>query len=170
MSAVLRQTALNGTKIVSRALPLQAAVQVSSNLTATAATTSLPPLQRSFQTSTILSTEQHEKAAENLVNRDSLNPSRSEYSESGTDDEVASHDASFDPSNTSPEGEVEAAGQESEARGKTSNPLDASPGNHEFNKSRDPTEGGAERGADRAPSARGWTRKRKPVNEEKSQQ
>jgi hypothetical protein len=170
MSALLRQTALNSTKIVTRALPLQAAVQVSSNLTTTAAGTALPPLQRSFQTSTVFATEQHEKDAEGLVKRDTLNPSRSENSESGTDDEVASHDASFDPSNTSPEGEMKAAGQESAARGKTSNPLDASPGNQEFNKSRDPTEGGAQRGVDREPSARGWTRKRKIVNEEKSQQ
>jgi hypothetical protein len=166
MNSALRQTAVNSTKVLTRALPLQATIQVSQQ---TVSTTTLPSLQRTFQTSTFVQAEQHEKDADKLIDRNSLNPSRGEYSKSGTDDEVASHDASFDPSNTSPESEMDAVGRESEQSGKTSNPLDVSPGNKESSKARDPSEGGPERGADREPSARGWTRKRKEVNTGKGQ-
>ncbi|KAL1970069.1 hypothetical protein VTN77DRAFT_6474 [Rasamsonia byssochlamydoides] len=159
-AAALRQTALNGGKVIRQALPLQAAVQVSQSATDTI----LPPSQRTFQTSsTVLDTEQHEKDVEGLIDRNTLNPARSEYSKSGTDDEVASHDVSFDPDTTSPKGQVDAAGRESQRRGHTSNPLDISPGNQEVSKTRDPTEGAPEHGVEKGPSARGWTRKRKPV-------
>jgi hypothetical protein len=59
---------------------------------------------------------------------------------------------------------MEATAKESSQRNKQSNPLDVSPANKEVNKAREPSEDKAERGAERPPSARGWTRKNKPVN------
>jgi hypothetical protein len=115
-------------------------------------------------TSAILSTERHNGDSDTLLNRHSLNPSRGENSQSGTDNEVASHDAPFDPSNTAPEAEMEATARESSQRNKQSNPLDVSPANADVNKARDPSEDKAERGVERPPSARGRTRKNKPVN------
>lgn len=94
-----------------------------------------------------------------------MRPERSENAQSGTDAEVASHDAAFDPKETSPEKEVAKSREESQSRGKTSNPLDVSPGNKDSSKARHPTEGGAEHGAPKDRSTRGWTRKGKEVNQ-----
>jgi len=167
MNTALRQTAVKGSKVISRALPLQTAIKVSQP---TPTVTTLSVSQRTFQTSTVLDTEHHEKDVEGLIDRQTLNPSRSEYSKSGTDDEVASHDVSFDPSKTEPACEVNAMGRESQKRGNTSNPLDMSPGNRDVSNARDPTEGGAQHGVKEGHSARGWTRKRKPVNTGEGQQ
>uniref|UniRef100_A0A093Y736 Uncharacterized protein n=1 Tax=Talaromyces marneffei PM1 TaxID=1077442 RepID=A0A093Y736_TALMA len=71
------------------------------------------PSRRNLQTTSNLWAPQHEQDAARLINRDALNPSRSEGTGSGTDDEVASHYSSFDPKNTAPESEIEAAGRES---------------------------------------------------------
>lgn len=132
-------------------------------------TTQIVQTRRNIQTTPpTFWTAQHEQtAADRLVNRESLNPARAEGTSSGTDDEVASHDASFDPRNTAPESELEATGHESEAQQKTSNPLDVSAGNKEVNKTRDPAQDPPESGADRLASVKGWTRKGKQVNQDK---
>ncbi|KAL1986569.1 hypothetical protein VTN96DRAFT_6147 [Rasamsonia emersonii] len=173
MNSALRQTAINGSKVIRRSsLLLQTAVQVAQPNNPPSATTTATlhhhqhhPLERAFHTSTpVRDTEHHEKDVGGLIDRNTLNPLRSEYSKSGTDDEVATHQVAFDPDNTAPEDEVDAAGHESRRRGNTSNPLDVSPGNQEVSKARDPMEGGAEHGVEKGPSAQGWTRKRRPVN------
>lgn len=115
-------------------------------------------------TSATRSTERHNGDWDTLLNRHSLNPSRVENSQSGTDNEVASHDAPFDPSNTAPEAEMEATARESLQRNKQSNPLDVSPANRDVNKPREPSEDKAERGVEKPPSTRGKPRKNKPVN------
>lgn len=160
MHSALRSSMLinNAEVLLKRALP-------NPNLTVT---TQIVQTRRNIQTTPpTFWTTQHEHTADRLVNRESLNPSRAEGTSSGTDDEVASHDASFDPHNTAPESELEAAGQESEAKQKTSNPLDVSAGNKEVNKTRDPAQDPPESGADRLASAKGWTRKGKQVNQDK---
>ncbi|KAH8704901.1 hypothetical protein BGW36DRAFT_421486 [Talaromyces proteolyticus] len=128
---------------------------------------SVSPWQRSYSKSSMMWTGKHNQNADNLLDRSALNPNRGENSQSGTDNEVASHDAPFDPSNTSPESEMEATANESRQRNKTNNPLDISPANKDINQTGDSSKEPADRGADRLPSARGWTRKNKPVNEEK---
>lgn len=119
--------------------------------------------QRTLQTAPTLLTNHNTNNGTD--SRESLNPSRAEGTGSGTDDEVASHDASFDPHNTEPESEVEATGRESAERNKKSNPLDVSPGNKNVNKTRDPSQDPPDSGVEKPPSARGWTRKHKSVNE-----
>lgn len=49
------------------------------------------------------------------MDKDSLKPEASEYSKSGSDDQASAkaEDTAFDPSNTSPEGQHDAAGAES---------------------------------------------------------
>ncbi|EED23417.1 conserved hypothetical protein [Talaromyces stipitatus ATCC 10500] len=165
MHSALRQKALlnNAELVLKRALPNQ---NVTITYATTAASQLAPPSRRNIQTTSMLWTAQHEQNADRLISRESLNPSRAESTGTGTDDEVASHDASFDPHNTAPESEIEATGRESEARKDTSNPLDVSPGNIEVNKTRDPSKDPPESGADRPASSRGWTRKSKPEVED----
>ncbi|KAJ5273747.1 hypothetical protein N7478_008872 [Penicillium angulare] len=81
--------------------------------------------------------------------REKLNPERSEVTKSGTDSEVAHHPSAYDPHNTSPESELEAAGQEKHAEGKEGNPLNMSPANSDVSAWRRPTEGGPDRNADK---------------------
>ena len=165
MQTTLRQTArLSNVKLlVERGLTNQ--TSIASHVQT--AGSQLIQSRRNIQTTPSLWTAQHEQIADRLINRDSLNPSRAEGTGTGTDDEVASHDSSFDPKNTAPESELEAVGRESEARKDTSNPLDVSPGNREVNKTRDPSQDPPESGADRPASAKGWTRKGKAVNQDK---
>jgi len=118
-----------------------------------------------FSSTVVAATEQHERDADELIDRSELRPERSENVGSGTDSEVASHDVAFDPKETAPENEAASSQKESQQRGKTSNPLDVSPANKETSKPRNPTEGGAEHGAPRDRSAQGWTRKGKEVNQ-----
>ncbi|KAF2202935.1 hypothetical protein GQ43DRAFT_439297 [Delitschia confertaspora ATCC 74209] len=93
------------------------------------------PFTRPLSNTTILS------ARKNTQDKDSLDPSRSEYSQSGTDDAAtATTDAAFNPNKTSPESEKAAADKES---GRNTSPLDVSPGNPEVSKARDPQEGGS---------------------------
>ncbi|OKL55740.1 hypothetical protein UA08_08977 [Talaromyces atroroseus] len=173
MSASLRQTALNSAGLLRRALPNQNAIStISSTRTHSLQLQLQLQLQqcrcRNLQTTSKLWTESHGiDANDRLGKRDTLNPSRAEGTQTGTDDEVASHGASFDPSNTKPESEVEAAGRESAERNKTSNPLDVSPGNREVNSTRDSSKDPPESGVEKPQSARGWTRKSKPVNQTK---
>jgi len=119
----------------------------------------VPP---SAHTTTFRSTtKHHQQNAEGLANRTTLNPEHNEQTESGTDDEVANHSASFDPSKTDPECAAKATKRESQQRGKPGSPLDTSPANRDVSKPRDPAEGGAERNAAKERSAKGWTRKQK---------
>jgi hypothetical protein len=86
--------------------------------------------------------------------RCSINTERSEYTNSGTDNEVASQRLAFDPTNIDPEREQEASGLEVQQAGDVGNPLEVSPANREVSRTLDPMEGGAQRGMDRGPSMR----------------
>lgn len=106
---------------------------------------------------------------ETSQDRTALQPERSEGTLSGTDSEVAAHPSAYDPGKTSPESEIAAAEEESKEEGKTSNPLNMSAANQNVNRARDLKEGGADRNAAKAgPSSRGWTRKHRVVNEDKT--
>ncbi|GAD97493.1 conserved hypothetical protein [Paecilomyces variotii No. 5] len=126
----------------------------------TAEFTTLPRATRSFGTRSTLFAEPGQKS----IDRNELKPERNEYSKSGTDNEVAGHPSAFDPTKTSPESEMEATGEETAREGKSSNPLNVSPGNQEVSKARDPKEGGADASTTRSASSRGAPRKNKPVN------
>ncbi|KAJ9224521.1 hypothetical protein DTO021C3_815 [Paecilomyces variotii] len=115
---------------------------------------------RSFGTRSTLFAESSQKS----IDRNELKPERSEYSKSGTDDEVAGHPSAFDPSKTSPESEVQASCEETRQEGKSSNPLNVSPGNKDVSQARDPTEGGADASTPHSPSSRGAPPKNKQVN------
>ena len=86
--------------------------------------------------------------------RSSINTERSEYTNSGTDNEVASQHSAFDPTNIDPDMEAEASGMEVLQDGNEGNPLEVSPANREVSRAFDPMEGGAQRGVDRGPSLR----------------
>lgn len=73
------------------------------------------------------------------MDKDSLNPSSSEYAKSGTDDAAAGSDAAFNPDKTSPEEAEKTAEKESGG-----NSLNVSPGNQEVSKPRGDEEGGAQ--------------------------
>ncbi|BCR92788.1 uncharacterized protein ACHE_80688A [Aspergillus chevalieri] len=96
--------------------------------------------------------------------RTALDPKRNEGTKSGTDSEVAQHRAAYDPSQTSPESEMQEMGEETKQEGVPANPLDVSGANQEVNRSRDPREGMADRNADReGHSTRGVTPKNREV-------
>jgi len=67
--------------------------------------------------------------------KDSIDPSPTEYSKSGTDADSAHKSSAFDPSQTKPE---------TEKNSSEGSDLDVSPANPEVSKQRDQTEGGAE--------------------------
>lgn len=93
-----------------------------------------------------------------------LNPEQHETCKWGTDDAVASHQSSYDPSMTAPEIEYTAEEEEFQLEGQDHSPLYISPANREVSELLDPMVGGAVHCADRlGPSARGWTRKHKVV-------
>ncbi|KAJ5090062.1 hypothetical protein N7532_008746 [Penicillium argentinense] len=97
------------------------------------------------------------------IDREALNPQRSEVSKSGTDDEIAHHDSAFDPSNTAPESELAATEKESKSGKKGT--LNMSPANKDVNAWRGPTEGGPDRNVERgASSARGSPNKRRTIH------
>ncbi|KAF9892088.1 hypothetical protein FE257_002494 [Aspergillus nanangensis] len=97
--------------------------------------------------------------------RQILNPERYETSKSGTDDEVAHHQASYDPSKTTPEMEFVADEEECTRTGELHHPLEVSPANRVCSEMLNPMVGGAVHGAARlGPSARGWTRKHREVH------
>ena len=85
--------------------------------------------------------------------RESLNPERSEVTQSGTDSEVAHHPSAYDPSNTAPESELEETGKETQQEGKASNPLNVSPANQGVSAWKNQAESGPERNADRGVSS-----------------
>lgn len=97
--------------------------------------------------------------------RQVLNPERYETCKSGTDDEVAGHKSSYDPSNTTPESEYLADEAECAIDGESHHPLFVSPARREVSEMLNPMVGGAVHGADRlGPSARGWTNKHREVH------
>lgn len=91
--------------------------------------------------------------------RSSLIPERSEYTNSGTDNEIASQRSAFDPKNIDPVLQAQASGEEVRQDGDVGNPLEVSPANREVSRTFDPMEGGAQRGMDRGPSQRFSPRK-----------
>ncbi|OOQ82272.1 hypothetical protein PEBR_39729 [Penicillium brasilianum] len=95
--------------------------------------------------------------------REALDPQPSEATKTGTDDQIAQHDSAFDPSNTSPESELEATEQEAKSKGKQGT-LNMSGANKEANTWRGPQEGGPARNADKQEtSKRGQPNKRRRV-------
>ncbi|POS82869.1 hypothetical protein EPUL_006534 [Erysiphe pulchra] len=72
--------------------------------------------------------------------RESMDPTPTEYSKSGTDSSVAEGKDAFDPAVTKPEQMKEKAGQ-----GIEGNPLEVSPANTELSKSTERTEGEKQR-------------------------
>lgn len=100
-----------------------------------------------------------------INDRHSLTPERSEVAKSGTDSEVAEHPSAWDPNNTDPERELEATQEENQREGKQGSPLNMSPANKEASAWRGPTEGGADRNADRqASSAKGRPNKKRAIH------
>lgn len=96
--------------------------------------------------------------------RESLDPHPSEATKTGTDDEIAQHDSAFDPTNTSPESELEATERESQATGKKGT-LNVSGANKAANTWRGPQEGGPARNADKEEtSKRGHPNKRRTID------
>ncbi|PKY03840.1 hypothetical protein P168DRAFT_319300 [Aspergillus campestris IBT 28561] len=97
----------------------------------------------------------------NLVfDRQALHPSPAETAQFGTDDQVAQHPSSFDPSITAPEREFLVLDEECRVGGEA-DPLLVSPANREVSRLLSPTELGraVQGGVKTGPSARGWTNK-----------
>ncbi|KAJ5467148.1 hypothetical protein N7475_004900 [Penicillium sp. IBT 31633x] len=102
---------------------------------------------------------------DDLLDRESLNPERSETAKSGTDAEVAKHPAAFDPSNTAPENELAATAEESKKEGDKESPLNVSPANKDVSSWRRPNEGAPDRNRDReASSSRGAPKKNRGIH------
>lgn len=174
MSIFLRRAVLISDELVSRAV-LRAnkagsqhkAALSSISSTATPSLSTIQQRQRAFQSSSSAQTHHHEEATEKLINRNQLDPRRSENTGSGSDDEAAHTATSFDPTNTAPEGQLDATRAEAREAGHTSSPLETSPANQEVSQARDPNERPSEHGEPRKPSFHGKTPKNKAVNEEK---
>lgn len=120
------------------------------------------PRTRSTTTTTLssgltrlLSTTTPRLARKGAEDKDSLQPSRSEYSQTGTDDAAAvNEDAAFNPSKTRPEDEVDTAGKNKKDNPQGGNPLDVSPGNQGVSQP-EPGEGRSAEGKERGPSGGG---------------
>ncbi|KAJ5796360.1 uncharacterized protein N7518_004900 [Penicillium psychrosexuale] len=98
------------------------------------------------------------------LDRETLNPERSETAKSGTDGEVAKHPSSFDPTNTAPESELSANEKESRQEGKES-PLNMSPANRDASAWRTKEEDGPVRNRDRGvSSSRGTPNKARSIH------
>ncbi|KAL2827829.1 hypothetical protein BDW59DRAFT_160139 [Aspergillus cavernicola] len=92
--------------------------------------------------------------------RNKLDPSRTESSQSATTDEVATQETAFDPTKTSPESEIRASKEETKQKGGGRSPLGVSAADKDVSRARDPKEGGADRNVETgASSARGRPRK-----------
>ncbi|KAK3303492.1 uncharacterized protein B0T15DRAFT_540376 [Chaetomium strumarium] len=78
---------------------------------------------------------------DNLQDRESLNPRRSEGTNFGVDDQVAEKSTAFNGNNTNPEAEKKSMDNESNG-----NPLDASGANQDFSKPHNPEEKTADKG------------------------
>ncbi|OJD36591.1 uncharacterized protein BKCO1_1000047 [Diplodia corticola] len=153
----LRSTCPRGTRI--------ATIRNASKKTATTA----PAMAMTTPTSTRLFHHSRTllgSTKEDHMDRERLNPSSTEYSKSGSDDDAAKMgDAAFNPDKTSPEAALGSAEQESgevrqdqeqsqpqsSSSSQGANPLDVSPGNPGVSESKDPQQGGP----DRSPSESG---------------
>ncbi|PLB42305.1 uncharacterized protein BDW47DRAFT_122072 [Aspergillus candidus] len=95
-----------------------------------------------------------------FFDRQALHPSPAETAQFGTDDQVAQHPSSFDPSITAPEREFLVLDEECRVVGET-DPLLVSPANREVSRLLSPTEldRAVQGGVKIGPSARGWTNK-----------
>lgn len=102
-----------------------------------------------------LSTTTPLAARKGAEDKDSLQPSRSEQSLTGTDNAAAANeDAAFNPNKTRPEEEVDTAGKNKKDNPHGGNPLDVSPGNQEVSQPK-PGEGREVKGKERGPSGGG---------------
>jgi hypothetical protein len=114
-----------------------------------------PLLTRSLQT-------QGQPSPDEL-DRQSLHPERAENTQSGTDDAVAGHTSSYDPSTTTPEIESQALEAECKLLGEV-DPLFFSAAHREVSALLDPKLEVAVHTIEHlSPSAKGWTRKHKEV-------
>jgi hypothetical protein len=95
------------------------------------------PRTHAFHPTTLkpLSTSTPLSARKGAEDKDSLQPRRSEYSQTGGDDAAAENsDAAFNPNKTRPEEEVDTAGTNKKDNPHGGNPLDVSPGNTDVSK------------------------------------
>ncbi|PLN77648.1 hypothetical protein BDW42DRAFT_176423 [Aspergillus taichungensis] len=95
-----------------------------------------------------------------VLDRQALHPSPAETAQFGTDDQVAQHPSSFDPSITAPEREFFVLDEECRVGGEA-DPLLVSPANREVSRLLSPAEldRAVQGGVKIGPSARGWTNK-----------
>ncbi|GAB1195167.1 hypothetical protein APSETT444_004421 [Aspergillus pseudonomiae] len=98
-------------------------------------------------------THQQKEEESKFHDRNILDPQRNEGTQTGTDNEVASHSSAYDPNTTRPESEIQESEKESQQQGKVSNPLN---------------EGLPDRNAEKeVTSGRGAARKNREVNKPK---
>ncbi|CBF85499.1 hypothetical protein AN1754.2 [Aspergillus nidulans FGSC A4] len=108
--------------------------------------------RRTFIT-TPLRQSQPQDEEDHFHDRSKLDPQRSEETQSATTDEVATRDTAFDPSETSPESELNASQKETNKKGDSRDPLTVSPADKNVSGTRDPMEGGAAKNADKEDGA-----------------
>ncbi|KAH9831914.1 hypothetical protein Tdes44962_MAKER08860 [Teratosphaeria destructans] len=95
-------------------------------------------------------------ARKDAMGKDDLKPEPNEYSKSASDDQAARVEkTAFDPNQTSPESQEASAGQEGAEKGKSNNPLDASPANHELSHVNDAKKGQPEGSPSESPGHEG---------------
>ncbi|KAL5336680.1 hypothetical protein BJX70DRAFT_275881 [Aspergillus crustosus] len=97
------------------------------------------PLRQFTNTPLTFSSPQDEE--DRYHDRNKLDPSRTENSQSATTDEVAQHDTAFDPSTTAPESEIGESKKESKSKGQKRDPLTVSAADQDVSGARDPNEG-----------------------------
>ncbi|GFF22256.1 hypothetical protein IFM61606_08356 [Aspergillus udagawae] len=135
------------------------------NLIRTAQTTIRPPvyLYPPVLTRSVQTRGQHTPETELELDRKTLHPERAENTQSGTDDDVAHHTSSYDPSTTTPEVEWQALEAECKLHGEV-DPLFFSAAHREVSALLDPKLEVAVHTIEHlSPSAKGWTRKHKEV-------
>ncbi|KAJ6095881.1 hypothetical protein N7486_006627 [Penicillium sp. IBT 16267x] len=126
------------------------------------------PSQTSATRTPFSTLSQLQKEANNsessFEDRETLNPERTEATKSGTHSEVAHHPTAYDPQNTRPESEMEAAGKEKRDVGADGNPLNVSAANSDVSAWRGPKEGGPDRNVDKEPSGKGTPKKNRSIH------
>ncbi|GIK05313.1 hypothetical protein Aspvir_009419 [Aspergillus viridinutans] len=133
------------------------------NLIRTAQTTPRTPLYGRILTRSLRIQGQATPETELELDRQTLHPERAENTQSGTDDDVAQHTSSFDPSTTTPEIESQALEAECKLHGEV-DPLFFSAAHREVSALLDPKLEVAVHTIEHlSPSAKGWTRKHKEV-------
>ena len=119
------------------------------------------PATRAF--SAIPHHQKHADQAED-INREALDPQRTEVTQSGTDSDIAQHDSAWDPSNTAPESEFKATEQEHNNKGEEGT-LSMSPANPDIRAWQNQMERDSERGDEqRATSQRGQPNKNRTIH------